>query len=299
MHPEGKPTYEELRDRLDAAEKTIETLRRRSERQSHDWNQTLERRVSERTAEAEQRMIRLQKLAGELSGNEERDRQRIAGILQDDLQQVLAALRYRLNMLASSGPLNQIQENHFDILTRQIDACIEKSRGLSHELSPPTLRHNGLVSALRWLSKDMKEKHGLKVTLDANFDADPRSAILPHVLYRAVRELLFNCRKHSGDDAVHIVAGREGDRIVIRVEDAGKGMDPAELKQCREKAIGLGLFAIEERIRFLGGEIDIDCALGKGFRVTIRIPDQGPDTERELSAAPDQPISPSDASRCR
>ncbi|MFP4349139.1 MAG: sensor histidine kinase [Thermodesulfobacteriota bacterium] len=275
MQEQTKPTCEELQQRLKAAEAEL-----------HHLNRTLERRVSERTTEAERRSKQLQKLARKLSNTEERERQRIAAILHDDLQQLLAALRYRLKMLTSAGPLSEPQENHAQVLGQQIDDCIEKARGLSHELSPPTLRHNGLVAALKWLVQDIKEKHGQTVVLDAEPNADPQSPILPYVLYRSVRELLFNSRKHSGEKTARIAVGRDGDHLIIRVADDGSGGDLSKLREKREKTVGLGLFAIQERIHFLGGEVDIDTAPGRGFRVTIRIPDEIPEEETALADEP-------------
>lgn len=299
LHPDGRQAWATSRGRT-TFEETPDGMRpvcirgailditdqKQAEAELHHLNRTLERRVSERTAEAERRAKQLQQLAREMSNTEERERQRIAAILHDDLQQLLAALRYRLRMLTSAGPLSEPQENHAEVLGQQIDECIEKARSLSHELSPPTLRHNGLVAALNWLAQDMKEKHGQTVVLEAEPNADPQSPILPHVLYRSVRELLFNSRKHSGENTARIAVGRDGDHLILRVADDGNGVDLSKLEEEREKTVGLGLFAIQERIQFLGGEVDIDTAAGRGFRVTIRIPDETPEEETGLSDNP-------------
>lgn len=252
------------------------TEQKRSEKELMELNKTLERRVKERTAEAEQRTAQLQNLARELSRTEEQEHQRFADILHDDLQQLLTALRFRFEMLASSAAHKKKESDQLKAIKELIDESIGKARGLSHELSPPALRKNGLISALDWLSRDVKEKYDQEVTLDAAEGIDPLSPTLPFVLYRSVRELLFNSHKHSGAGAALILVRREGDDIVIRVSDQGEGIGISGLEGRREKSAGLGLFAIEERIRFLGGEIEIDSAPGKGFSVTMRIPDEVP-----------------------
>ncbi len=250
------------------------TEQKRAEKDLMELNKTLECRVKERTAEAEQRAIQLRNLARELSRTEEQEHQRFADILHEDLQQLLTALRFRFELLTSTAALKEKDPVQVKTIVELIDECNAKARSLSHDLSPPVLRSSNLVSALKWLCGDVKEKYEQEVTLDA--DESLVSLSLSFVIYRSIRELLFNSHKHSGAGAAHILARRDGDDIVIRVSDQGKGIVISGMERQREKSAGLGLFAIEERIRFLGGEVEIDSAPGEGFSVTMRIPDEVP-----------------------
>lgn len=246
------------------------------ENQLYRLNRKLERRVSEHTQEADRRGEQLQKLARELSDSEERERRRIADILHDDLQQMLVVLQFRLSKLTSSVHLNPSQIGFVKTMEREIGECVDKSRGLSHELNPPVLRYHGLKAALSKLAAEIAEAHGMSVVFKAEDVEDPASQRSATVIYRAVKELLFNSLKHSGAKSARIAMERVAEQMVVRVEDAGGGADLSEMDPSEGKDIGMGLSALQERIRLLGGEVEIDSAPGDGFRVTLRLPPDDP-----------------------
>lgn len=246
------------------------------ENQLYRLNRKLERRVSEHTREADLRGSQLQKLAQELSDSEERERRRIADILHDDLQQMLVILQYRLSKLTSSVHLNSSQIDFVQTMEREIGECVEKSRGLSHELNPPILRYHGLKAALSKLAAEITEAHEMAVVFEADDVEDPTSQRSATVIYRAVKELLFNSLKHSGAKSARVAMEQVAERVVVRVEDLGDGADLSKLNESEGKGVGLGLSALQERIRLLGGQVEIDSAPGDGFRVTLRLPPDDP-----------------------
>ncbi len=130
------------------------TARKEADRALRRLNETLEQRVAERTELAEARARQLQTLAVELIEAEEKERQRIAELLHDDLQQVLAAARFQLQ-----GALQNLPESAMiTSVAELLEQSIIKSRRLSHELSPPALHHTGLVPTLKWLANQMRFK---------------------------------------------------------------------------------------------------------------------------------------------
>ncbi len=265
---------------LDAAGKVIGvvlvfhdvTEKRRAAEALFEYNTRLEEKVAERTATVEMRASQLRRLALELSETEDRERKKIALILHDDLQQDLAAIRFHLQMLMEEVAYNANLRGKVRALDRLIDECLQKCRSLSHELSPPVLHQSGLFAALDWLARDMEAKHGFKVEFKTCGGAGPDSPALASLLYRAVRELLFNAVKHSGTDSAAVDACNQENTVRISVRDNGQGCDPGSFQAKDGSMAGFGLFNIEERIGFMGGRFEIQSAPGKGCIVILEVP---------------------------
>lgn len=233
-------------------------------------NETLERRVAERTALAEQRARQLQALAIELTQTEERERREIATVIHDELQQLLVAARFSLANLSSITEDSEVRKAATQV-DGLIESCIKASRSLTLELSPPVLYDQGLVPALEWLATWMQEKHGLSVMVDSTVDTDTADENTRIFMFRTVRELLFNVVKHAHINSARIkVDFDEMDNIMIDVADSGSGfaMDALEKSEHR----GFGLFSIEERLQMLGGQIQIVSGPGEGTRISLFIP---------------------------
>jgi signal transduction histidine kinase len=240
--------------------------RKRTEAELKGLNETLEQRVAERTAVAEQRARQLRALAAEVAQAEQRERRRLAEVLHDHLQQFLVAAR--LNMALLQGQLEDVEaRGSARKVDELLDECIRVSRSLSQELSPPVLYDTGLGPALEWLGVWMHEKHGITVRVDADPNADPEDENVRALLFQIVRELLFNVVKHARVDQVDVrLAWLDGNRIQIVVADAGVGFAAANPSR------GLGLASIRERVGQMDGQLDIDSAPGQGARVTVSIP---------------------------
>lgn len=245
------------------------TERKKVEKQLRKFNDELERRVRERTSQLKARTRELQRLAMALSQAEEREQQKMSHVLHEDLQQILASARLHLDIIESSD-----NEAHKDILIRKtrelLQECLQKTRDLSHDLSPPVLAHAGLGEALGWLARRMRDQYGLEITLTTEGFERPRSQTIERFLFRAARELLFNVVKHAGVSSASVSVWSADNGIYMTVRDGGEGFDPSAPGPAD---LGLGIYGIRERIDLLGGRIHIESAPGRGTRQEIFVPD--------------------------
>lgn len=247
------------------------TERKRSEEKIHRMNEILEHRVAKRTVELAKRTQQLQQLALELSDAEDRERRHIASILHDDFQQRLAYIKIELDIIRKQYGDKKVNQK-LEYLGQLIEACIEDSRNLSYEINPPALHRGGLETALDLLARDMKEKHGLLVEVQIQSGAEPDSITLKSILYRSIRELLFNVIKHAGVDSAVLDVCDKDEMIQIRVEDFGNGFDYHMVRFKQGRGFGFGLYIIEDRVTFLGGCMKINTAPGKGCCIVLTVP---------------------------
>lgn len=244
------------------------TEQKQAQEALREWNATLEGRVAQRTDALKQRTRQLQKLAREVSEAEERERERLAHILHDDLQQELAAAKFHLSLVRS-----RIQQDpSVQEITLQVDGmlkdAIAKSRSLSHELSPAALRQDDFGAVLSWLADEMQDKHGLTVRVQgqARVPSDPIKAIL----YRTAQELLFNAVKHAQVHEARVRVRPCGGYVVLVVSDRGRGFSPESLRE----TAGFGLLSIRERIELLGGRMKIRSVPGRGSTFFVAVPNE-------------------------
>jgi PAS domain S-box-containing protein len=221
--------------------------------------------------ELQEQARQLQRLTLELSLTEDRERQRLAEILHDDLQQLLAAAKFHLGLLnsriAQDAPSQEIVALVKDLLKQAID----QSRSLSHELSPPVLSHGDLRETFAWLAREVQTKHGLTVHLDVGGGTELPST-LKSLLYKAAQELLFNVVKHAGVRQARLRLRHRRGYVCLSVSDTGRGFDTQEFDQAR----GLGLLRVREQIKFLGGRLKVRSTKGEGSLFILAVPNSPP-----------------------
>jgi PAS domain S-box-containing protein len=228
-----------------------------------------ERALAERTALVERQSDQLRALATELAQTEQRERQRLAKILHDNIQQLLVAAQIQLNLIQRADRKTRHSAMHG--MESILAETLEASRSLTVELCPPVLHQSGLAAALTWLAARLNEKQQFTVHLRVDSDAEPASPDVRAFLFEATREILLNAAKHSGSPQAHVAMMRTGeDCCRLIVEDDGHGFDPASVKP--GPSGGFGLFSIQQRLLYMGGTLEIESAPGQGTRTVLSIP---------------------------
>src|SRR5947209_4766362 len=209
-------------------------------------------------------------LLGEILLAEEEERARIATALHDDTIQVLAATLLNLDRVAHSLERHQ-PERARDVLStarHTIDTAVERARTLMFALRPPLLETDGLPSAIADVADQAALGAGFRVVVDVDVPRYPQP--IEALVYRTVQEAITNTAKHADATTLHVRLRDDDGAIEGLVEDDGRGYDPHAVVDRRHRRLHLGLDAMAERIRTLGGDLTIDTAPGRGTRIRFR-----------------------------
>jgi len=149
---------------------------------------------------------------------------------------------------------------------------IENVRRLARDRRPSLLEDLGLLPALRHLAESFHSYHGINVFLDMD---DIGDLLRPHEdinIYRIFQESLTNIAKYAQAAQVSFTIRKLDGRISFRVEDNSRGFDMDHILAKDAPSKGLGLIAMEERVRMMGGELEIWSQEGKGTRISFSVP---------------------------
>ncbi len=212
----------------------------------------------------------LRAMAMELSSAEERERQRLAIFLHDEIGQTLALLRIKFGDLAGawrpkSGKrsIRQIR----DLLEKIID----QTHTLTFELSPPILHQLGLEAAVEWAGEKINQDHGIDFTFNDDGVNKPLDADVKTLLFSCVRELMLNTVKHAKAKRLSVKIAREGEKILMTIADDGIGFDTSLLEN-HPAQVGFGLFSVRERLAAVDGTFELRSEPDRGTRVTLSAP---------------------------
>ena len=212
----------------------------------------------------------IRELATDLTLAEQRERQRISQLLHDELQQQLFALQMHLHSLQATLPADfreGLKEAYE--LTK---TGITMTRTLVSELSPLTLQGDKFGESLVWLTKHMRERYGLSVTVqgvEATPDFPPALSVL---LFQCLQELLFNVVKHAGVNEARLEVKILRSGYAFTVKDSGKGFSLHAFELGARQQEGFGLRSVQRRLEPFGGAVDITVEPGEGTQVTIFLP---------------------------
>ena len=206
-------------------------------------------------------------LAGRLVTAHEDERRRLARELHDDVTQRLAGLAIEAADLEGRARQTPGAEAAHSIREGLVELG-EDVHALSYRLHPSVIEDLGLIEALRIECDRVAEQGPLRVSFDCS---DVPRRLPPDTalcLFRVAQEALRNVERHAEAGSVDVsVTGRDGG-LALAVRDDGTGFDTER----EPERASLGLASMRERVRLLGGRIDIRSARGSGTSLVAWVP---------------------------
>ena len=240
----------------------------------------LEDRVRERTLELEVKnaeVVRQTEIVRELSARllqiQDEERRRIARELHDSVGQMLAAVSMNMaNVHREAEALSPEAAKSLEDNTGLLEQLSIEIRTISHLLHPPLLDEVGLESALQWYIDGFSERSKINVDLQLPEDFGRLPRNLEITLFRVVQECLTNIHRHSGSSTASIRVERLQNEVRLEIRDAGKGI-PKETQATLTsgKLSGVGLRGMHERLRQMGGQLDVQSN-GTGTLILATLP---------------------------
>jgi signal transduction histidine kinase len=227
--------------------------------------------MREAEAALAQHDAQLRALATEITLAEERARRKLASELHDGPAQNLAGMAMQLaEMKRKTSDREQIAL--LDEAEQVLADTTLQTRTLMLELAPPGLHDTGLIEALRWLAERVGRQQRLTVTIEDDGHPKPLEDPVQVLLFQTVRELLQNVIKHARSKRATVRCSTADDSFVLDVLDPGVGFEVHSIDRLPTRQGGFGLFNIRERLKLMGGTIDIHSIVGEGTTVRIRVP---------------------------
>jgi two-component system sensor histidine kinase UhpB len=207
------------------------------------FNEMVERLESERRDSA------LRALAAQ-----ESERRRIALELHDEVGQALTAAMLRLDRADVEAAKEGLR------------TALEEVRDIARRLRPEALDDLGLRNALRALVASVARDARIDITPKIEADLPPLTAEQELVVYRVAQEALTNAVRHADAGVLCFSLRRDGDAVLLTVEDDGRGFDPARVPGAS------GIRGMRERALLVRARLEVDSSPGRGTAVTLRAP---------------------------
>ncbi|MEP2772349.1 MAG: PAS domain S-box protein [Fulvivirga sp.] len=209
------------------------------------------------------------KLIQTIIETEDRERQRIARELHDNLGQKLTTASLNFNALKSDVEDDQLKSKilkGIGYLTQAID----DAREISHNLMPRSMEDFGFVLAVESIVNDINRLSKTKFEFYHNIKTEQIDDHIGIHLYRITQELINNALKYANASNVILQFMQYDDVLIWSIEDDGVGFDKTEIMQKQH----FGLDSVRHRVQILSGNIEINSQPGRGTSVTIELPMQ-------------------------
>jgi two-component system sensor histidine kinase UhpB len=193
----------------------------------------------------------------------EEERRRISRGLHDEVGQTMTGVLFLLTQLGREA--SPSQRTALEEAQQAIRTNLDEVRRIAQELRPEVLDHLGLPSALSNLTRAFARRTNIAVERRIDSQLGELDANVELVLYRVAQESLTNVARHSEASRVLLALSRNGDRVVLRIADNGRGFDRVHVE-------GGGLRGVRENALIVGGALAIKPGPTGGVEVRLEVP---------------------------
>ncbi|WP_251152916.1 sensor histidine kinase [Cellulosimicrobium sp. Marseille-Q4280] len=193
------------------------------------------------------------------------ERQRLAGEIHDTLAQGLAGIITQLQAAERSASVQGETEEHVARALRLARSSLTEARRSVQALAPQELGRAHLPDALRTLAERWSEDQGIGARVEVTGTREPLSPAIEVSLFRVAQESLTNVAKHAEASRVGVTLSYTGTEVLLDVRDDGRGFASGG-------GTGFGLTSMRQRIRGVGGHVEVQSAPGEGTSVSARVP---------------------------
>ncbi len=208
-----------------------------------------------------------QRLLETIITTEEKERERFAGNLHDEVGPLLSSLKMYLSLLSENDDKTK-KEYILKQVQTLIKEAIQTVREISNDLSPHVLNNYGFIAAIN--SFISLKSDFIKINFSHNIENKRFSPNLETILYRITKELINNTLKHAQAQTIFLDVREENNFLILYYRDDGKGFEINE--KIEHKAGSIGLLNIVSRVKTINGKYEIRTAPNKGFTFELIIP---------------------------
>ncbi len=239
-------------------------------------NTKRKQRIAEQQQEIEvqktEKLLKEQELTAidAMISGQEKERQRLANDLHDNLGGTLATVRLHFQHLKNNRENTKIEniEELYSKTDNLLEEAYQKVRTIAHEKNSGVMANQGLLLAIKNLAKKVSNGKTLRIEVQDYGLEERLDNTLEISIFRMIQELITNIIKHANASEIHISLTNHDSLLNIIVEDNGEGFDAKILPE----KDGMGLATIEKRVEHLEGTFEIDSTIGKGTNIIINIP---------------------------
>lgn len=201
----------------------------------------------------------------------ERERQKIATNLHDDIGIILNVLKMNLDRLKKNRANAATVDKIIADSNQSIDNSLDIVRDIYRDIVPPTLKHAGLVKGLKELGKQLNQSGEIEISFESNEEVIELDKSKELQLYRLIKEVINNTLKHAKPTKIHISIKKIQRALNVSVAHNGQGINTEKIRELAKDSKGIGLKSILTRSELINATIDFSEIAPGSAMVVIRM----------------------------